>query len=282
MKKQLFYFIFLFGFITFSTYIAAENEAQAAFRYLLEEVEQDERLTHAEQHEKIQEFKNFLNDLSPEVASDLTALLFEETRSRILDMLQNANVNQVERDAYLADYEKAIQNVQSVEISRQMLFFVAELKIHRQYVHDFGMALGCPEGQLLRHDLCKLSADQFEGYARYYRGGRQAEDRSACLAAWEFHQYEEHHLESYSKEGFDFASFPKERLKNNMLETVADWLAASKQRGGGTVTDYLVHSFAKKHYDPRLLPYLKEALIKAQSLGFSCWNSDVERIFREL
>lgn len=278
--KQLFCLIF---FLSCATPIAANiSEAQAAFQYFVEEVKLDETLTHVEQHEKIQEFRNFSVGLSPQVASDLTGLLLQETRTRIIEMLENANVDQEEKNAYLTDYEKVIQNVQTVETARQMLFFVAELKIHRQYVHDFGLALGCPKGQLLRHDLCKLNVDQFEGYARYYRGGRQKEDRPACLAAWEHHQYEEHHLESYSKAGFDFDGFPKERLRNNMLETVADWLAASKQRGGGTVTEYLVHSFPKKHYDPRLLPYLEEALVKAYSLGFPCWNSDVERIFRDL
>lgn len=315
MKNQLLFLTFLFGNFINTTPIVSgqnthfqtevfstsleENEAYAAFQYFLHEVEQDALLKHEEQHNKIQEFKNFAADLSPEVASHLTSLLLQETRSRILDILQNANLNSLEIDAYLADYEKAILKVSnmSVEIARQMLFFVAELKIHRQYVHDFGVALGCPKKQLLRHDLCKLSVHQFEGYARYYRGGRLAEDRPACLAAWELHQCAEHHLESYSKKGFDFDHFPEECLRNNMLEATADWLAASKQRGGCTVIDYLLTAFPQKNYDLRLLPYLEEALIKGQVLylkseadpasnslfkGFPCWNSEVEMMFRNL
>lgn len=64
-----------------------------------------------------------------------------------------------------------------------MLFFVAELKIHRQYVYDFGIALGCPAKQLLRHDLCKLDIEQIEGYARYFRAGRHLnlENRDLCI-----------------------------------------------------------------------------------------------------
>ncbi len=315
MKNQLFSLIYLFGHVLYATPAAAdqsvssqttifyhsfeESEAQAAFQYFFHEVEQDAILTHEEQHKKIQEFKNFADNLSPEVASRLISLLLQETRSRILDILQNANLDSLKIDAYLADCEKATLKVQNmtVEIARQMLFFVAELKIHRQYVYDFGVALGCPEKQLLRHDLCKLSVNQFEGYARYFRGGRQAEDRAAFLAAWELHQHEEHHLESYSKKGFDFDSFSEERLRNNMLEVVADLLAASKQRGGGSVIDHLVKVFPKKNYDPRLFPYLEDALIKAHALyleseedpasdslfkGLPCWNSDVEKIFRNL
>ena len=312
MNNQLFSLICLFGFITYATPVAAnpnaspqtyhsseESEAQAAFQYLFDEVEQDAILSHEEQHKKIQEFKNFADNLTPEVASRLTSLLIQETRLRILDILQNADIDSLEIDSYLADYEKAILNVQNmtVEIARQMLFFVAELKIHRQYVHDFGVALGCPEKQLLHHDLCKLSENQFEGYARYFRGGRLAEDRPAFLAAWELHQYEEHHLESYSKKGVDFDSFSEERLRNNMLETVADWLAAAKQRGGGSILDHLIKVLPKKNYDPRLFPYLENALIEAHALylkseenpaseslfqGYPCWNSDIEMVFRNL
>lgn len=279
------------------SFCSLEDEAKAAFKYFYNEVEQDARLSHKQQYEKIQEFKNFAASLSPEVSSYVISLLLQETRSRIFDILQHANLDNSEIEAYLADYEKAILQVQhmTVETARQMLFFVEELKLHRQYVHDFGVALGCPEEQLKRHDLCKLSANQLEGYARYFRGGRQAEDRKAFLAAWEFHQHEEHHLESYSKDGFDFDSFSKERLKNNMLEVVADWLAASKQRGGGTLIDYLINVFPKKNHDPRLLPYLENALIKAHDLylkseedptslfkGFPCWNSDVAKVFQDL
>lgn len=314
MKKQYFFGIYLLGYIINTAPVVAnqndsfqtelfsdslENDAQAAFQYLCYEVEQDAMLTHEEQHEKIQEFKNFADQLPPEVASRLTSLLLQETRSRIFDILQNASLDPLEIDAYLADCEKAILKVQNmtVEVARQMLFFVAELKIHRQYVYDFGIALGCPEKQLLRHDLCKLSVDQFEGYARYFRGGRQDEDKLGYLAAWELHQHEEHHHESYSKEEFDFDSFSEERLKNNMLEAVADLLAATKQRGGGTLIHYLVNIFPKKNPHPRLLPYLEAALIKAHVLylkaeenphsdslfkGFPCWNSDIERVFRNL
>lgn len=279
---------------------AVEDEAQAAFHYFLNEVELDPYLTHEEQHDKIQEFITFADRLSPEAASSLTSLLIEETRSRILDMLLNAGLDQSEVDAHLADYEEAILKVRNldVEIARELLFFVAELKIHRQYVHAFGVALGCPEKQLLRHDLCKLDLDQFEGYARYFRGGKQEEDKLAYLAAWGLHQFEEHHHQSYSKEGFSFDDFSEERLQNNMLETVSDLLAATKQRGGGTLLDYLTLIFPKQNPHPRLLSYLEDALKKAHALhlnseenpdsefklfqGLPCWNSDVEEVFSKL
>lgn len=177
-----------------------------------------------------------------------------------------------------------------MEGARQLLFFVAELKIHRQFVYKFGVALGCPEKQLLLHDLCKLSYEEFEGSARYFRGGRLTVDRPAFLAAWTHHQHEEHHLESYSKKEFDFDRFPKDRLENNMLETVADWLACAKQRGGGGVLDHLLKVFPKRNYDPRLFPYLENALKKAHALhvqnvtlflDYPCWNTEVEKMFRE-
>lgn len=289
--------------VTFQTkdsFFSTASEAQTAFQYFLDEVELDATLTFDEQHDKIQEYKNYADKLSQEAATYLTSSLIEETRSRIIDMLQNAGLDSQEVDGFLAGYDEAILRVQNmnVEIAREMLFFVAELKIHRQYVYDFGIALGCPEKQLLRHDLCKLDVEQFEGYARYFRGGRRDEDKLAYLAAWEIHQYEEHHHESYSKEGFDFDNFSKERLQNNMLESVADLLASSKQRGGGTLIDWLVNSYPKKHPHPRLLPFFEEALIKAHALyldsvenpdsefklfqGLPCWNHDVEVVFSEL
>ena len=144
---------------TLQTVITIESKAQAALQYFLDEVEQDAYLSHEEQHDKIQQFKDFADKLSPMVASRLTSLLIEETRSRILDMLQNALLDSLEIDAYLAGYDEAILRVQNmnVEIARQMLFFVAELKIHRQYVYDFGVALGCPEKQLSGDSLKWLS-----------------------------------------------------------------------------------------------------------------------------
>ena len=283
-----------------ASFSAVESEAQAAFQYFLNEVELDATLTDEKQHDKIQEFKIFADNLSPEEASCVTGLLIEETRSRISDMLQNAALDSLEIDEFLAGYEKAVLRIQNMtmEIAREMLFFVAELKIHRQIVHDFGVALGCPEKQLLRHDLCKLDVEQFEGYARYFRGGRQGEDKLRYLAAWELHQYEEHHHQSYSKEGFSFDNFSEERLRNNMLETVADLLAATKQRGGGTLINYLVNIFPKQTPHQRLLPFLEEALKKAHAFyldseenpdsefklfqGLPCWNDDVEEVFSKL
>lgn len=277
-----------------------QNSPQTAFQYFLNEVELDATLTHEQQQDKVQEFKIFAENLSPDVASSLTNLLIEETRSRIIVMFQNAELDSSEMDARLASYEEAILRVDNmtVEIAREMLFFVAELKIHKQYVYDFGIALGCPEEQLLRHDLCKLDVDQFEGYARYFRGGLQDEDKSAYLDAWEHHQCEEHHHQSYSKENFDFDHFPEARLRSNMLEVVADLLAATKQRGGGTLIHYLVHIFPYQTPHQRLLPFLEEALKKAHAFyldseensnsefklfqGFPCWNDDVEQVFNQL
>lgn len=288
--------------VTFQTgvsYSSAESEAKAALQYFLDEVEQDSTLSHEEQHDKIQEFKIIVNNLSSKVASCLTSLLIEETRSRIIEMLQKAGLDSLEIDEYLSGYEEAVLRVQNmnVEIAREMLFFVAELKIHREYVYDFGVALGCPEKQLLRHDLCKLDLEQFEGYARYFRGGRQDEDKLGYLTAWGLHQYEEHHHQSYSKEEFSFDNFSEERLRNNMLETVADLLAANKQRGDGTLINYLVNIFPKQNPHPRLLPFLEEALRKAHAFylesedldsdfklfkGLPCWNEDVEMVFSKL
>lgn len=279
---------------------SVNEEAQAAFAYFLDEVKRDALLTHEEQHNKIQEFKIFIDHLSPDAASCLTGLLLEETRCRIHEILQSAGLNNSQMDAYLAGYKKAILNVRSmnVEIAREMLFFVAELKIHRQYVYDFGIALGCPEKQLLLHDLCKLDVDQFEGYARYFRGGRKEEDKLAYLASWERHQCEEHHHQAYSKEGFSFDTLSEERLQNNMRETVADLLAATKQRGGATLIEYLTTIFPKQNPHPRLLPYIEDALRKAQAFhedseknpdskfqlfrGLPCWNCAVEEVFKQL
>ena len=288
---------------TFQTEVSSsstEAETQAAFQYFLDEVELDATLTHEEQHDKIQEFKIFADNLSSKVASRLTSLLLEETRSRIIEMLHSAALDDIEIDAFLAGYDEAVFRVENmtVEIAREMLFFVAELKIHRQYVYDFGIALGCPGKQLMRHDLCKLDAEQFEGYARYFRGGRQEEDKARYLAAWELHQYEEHHHQSYSKEGFSFDNFSDERLRNNMSETVADLLAATKQRGGGTLINYLVNIFPKQNPHQRLLPFLEDALRKAHAIhlyseenpdsefklfqGLPCWNHDIEEVFDKL
>ncbi len=270
------------------------EQVQALFQYFLNEVELDAQISREEQDEKIQEFKTLSRDLSPEVASVLTPLLLEETRIRVIDILQNAGLEESEIKACLADHDEAIQRVQNmdVETARQMLFFVAELKIHRQYVYEFGIALGAPAKQLLRHDLCKLSAEQFEGYVRYFRGGRQISDKAAFLAAWEIHQHEEHHYESYREKGY-IDHFSDERLQNNMLEATADWLAATKQRGGGPLTDRLVNVLPKSKPHPRLIPFLRNGLKAAHQLylestadsifkDLPSWNSEVEEVFRKL
>src|ERR1700722_1952446 len=83
-------------FQTESSFSSEESEAQAAFQYFLDEVELDATLTYEEQHEKIQEVKIFADNLSYNVASYLTSFLIEETRSRIIDMLQNAGLDNLE------------------------------------------------------------------------------------------------------------------------------------------------------------------------------------------
>lgn len=276
-----------------------ELQAQNVMEYFLKEVEQDDFLTREEQHDKIAEFKAVADDLSSEAAALLTHLLLEETRARVVDMINHAGLDETEVQHALAQYDQAILNVQKmdVETARQMLFFVAELKIHRQYVYEYGIALGAPEEQLLRHDLCKLNAVQFEGYVRYFRGGLREEDKLGYLLAWEEHQHEEHHYESYTKDGFDFDTFPEERLRNNMREATADLLAATKQRKGTTAIEWLLYRFPNKNPDPRLIPYLEEALIKAHTLyleneknpgsytlfeGLPCWNEEIAEVFREL
>jgi hypothetical protein len=170
-------------------------------------------------------------------------------------------------------------------------------KYFNRYVYAFGVALGCPEKQLLRHDLCKLEVEQLEGYARYFRGGETQEDKPGYLAAWQMHQLEEHHHECYSQAGFDFDTFSEERLRNSMLESVADLLASAKQRGGTTLTEWLLHDFPKKKPHPRLIPYFEQALLKAHAFyleseqnpdsqsifrGLSCWNREIAELFNKL
>lgn len=276
----------------------ALKESQALFEYFLDEVELDESLTLEEQLVKVKEYKQIAKNLSPDTASFLIYSLNFETKNRIHEMLKNALLDEQEIAVYLGDFEEVISRPQNrnVEFAREMLFFVAELKIHRQYIYEFGVALGCPEKQLLRHDLCKLSAGQFEGYARFYRGGRLEKDRAACLKAWGEHQHEEHHLESYTKEGFNIDAMSDERLRNNMLEVVADNLAATKQRGGGPLTDRLVH-IHKSDVHPRLVPFLEEGFIRAHTLyleaeanpevdsifkGMPCWNDKAAEAFSKL
>lgn len=276
----------------------ADQEARIAFQYLLDEVALDAALSNEEQQAKVKDFEIFAGEVSSEAAPQLMKLILEETRARILNILQNAAMDDSEVNARLADWESAILGVQNmtVEIARQMLFFVAELNIHRQYVYEYGVALGCPAKQLLRHDLSKLSAEQFEGYARYFRGGKKEIDRPRYLAAWGFHQYEEHHHESYQKEEFSFVGFTDERIRNNMFESVADLLAAAKQRGGHSTIDWLVNVFPKHKPHYRLIPFFQEALIKAHALyleaeknpdlnsifkGFPSWNEEIEEILKQ-
>ncbi|MCE5317076.1 MAG: DUF5662 family protein [Parachlamydia sp.] len=294
MKCVIIFVIFCLPINILQATESVEKEAQAAFEYFLDEVELDPLLTHEEQNKKVDEFTLFAESLSPDAASLLTTLLLNETHLRIIDILQNASLSDSEIHHHLASNEKAILAVQqmNVETAREMLFFVAELKIHRALIREYGMALGCPEKQLLRHDLCKLHKGQFEGYVRYFRGGRKEKDKPGLLAAWERHQHEEHHLESYEKEGFNFDTFPVERLRNNMLEAVADILAATNQRGGTTPVDWLIKSITRKPPHHRLLPFIEEALKKAHALylaseedpnslfkGLPCWNSEVEALF---
>jgi hypothetical protein len=236
------------SFASINATLAADVDSQArvAFEYLLDELALDPTLTKQEQQDKVQEFHEFAVNLSPEVAPLLTSFLLDETHASVIGIFEEAGFDVLEVNERVSEYENAVLEVENmtVEIARRMLFFVEELKVHRQIVYEFGIALGCPEEQLLRHDLSKLSTEQFEAYVRYIRGGRQEVDKQAFLIAWEAHQYEEHHLERYEKEGCSPIGVPDDRLRNNMRETVADVLAATKQRGGTTVIDWLVRALA--------------------------------------
>lgn len=280
---------------------ALNKEARTAFEYLLDEVAQDHLLSKVERDVKLQEFHALAAGLSPEATPLLINLLVAETHARVQNIFANAGIDATEINERLTNYENAVLNVQemSVEIARQMLFFVTELVIHRHHVYEFGIALGCPEAQLLIHDLSKLTVEQFEGYARYIKGGKKECDKQGFLKAWSFHQYEEHHLERYEKEGYSPVDMSDERLKINMRETVADLLAATKERGdpNKTLIDWLIAALPIKKPHSRLLPFLKEALIDAHALylkaeqdpnsdsifkGFPCWNEQVEEVFRNL
>lgn len=181
----------------------AQTQAQILFQYFLDEVVLDAFITRERQDEKVQEFKILADNLTPEVASILTNLLLEETHVRIIQILQNARLDELE--------------------------------------------------------------------------------------------IEEHHLESYSKDNID--SFSDEHLQNNMLEATADMLAATKQRGGGLLTDWLVNAFSKTNPHPRLIPFLENGLRKAHAFylesvknsdsdsifkGLPCWNNETEEVFRRL
>lgn len=298
--KNFLFFSFLVLSMSLSLFAASSNmghqEAQTAFQYLLKEVDRDATIGNEEQQAMVENFERLADQISPEATPLLINLLLEETQARIFYILQNAALNEFEVNERLASNQKAIQGVElmTVEIARQMLFFVAEFEIHRHYVYEYGMALGCPAEQLLRHDLSKLSAEQFEGYARFFRGGRKEIDRPRQLAAWALHQYEEHHHESYQKEGFSFDEFPEERLRNNMRESVADILAAARQRGGYSTIQWLTNVFPKHKPHYRLIPFFQEALIKAHALYlkaeedpssentfYPCWNEEIEEIFKK-
>ncbi|CRX39207.1 hypothetical protein [Estrella lausannensis] len=267
-------------------------EAQTVFEYLLFEIEQDAVLSTEERLEKIKEFKLRIGSLPKNEASWLTRLLLQETRSRITDILKHASLEEAEIETHLAEYEQTTQNVHFMtpELARQRLFFVADLKIHRQYVYEFGIALGCEERQLLRHDLCKLSAKHFEG-------GWEDEERLTYLAARGEHQNEEAYHDSFGLNCDDFDSFSEESLRTTALESVADWLAVTKQRGGSTISCSLISNFTKNNPHPRLIPFLKEALIKAHVhyldskqnpdtanifANLPCWSKEVEEFFESL
>jgi hypothetical protein len=89
------------GAITSLLQKSEQVEAQALFQYFLDEVELDAQISCREQDEKIQEFKKLSRSLSPEIALALTTLLLEETRIRIIDILQNACLEESEIKAYL-------------------------------------------------------------------------------------------------------------------------------------------------------------------------------------
>src|ERR1700722_13024103 len=116
--------------------LAVDRKARIALQYLLDEVALDPMLSKEKQLEKIQEFQKFSAELSPEVSSLLISLLLEKTHSCVMSLLQNAGLDDLEVNARLADYENAILRAQNmtVEIARQMLFFVADMEITRQYV----------------------------------------------------------------------------------------------------------------------------------------------------
>lgn len=280
--------------------ISVEQQARINFQWLLNEAAQDHLISKAEQQKKVEEFQIFASQVSPKVAPLLTQLLLQETHDRVSQILDSASLTWDERNAHLSSYEKGIRNVKemNVEVARQMLFFVTELTIHRQHIYQFGIALGCPADQLLRHDLSKLSAEQFEGYARYFKGGRKEADKAGFQKAWGHHQYEEHHLARYKKEGFGPENLSDERLRNNMRETAADYLASTLERSdNSTLVDWLVTSFPKSKPHPRLLPFLAEALQDAHALyltaeqtgddtsifkGLPCWSDEVAEIFQKL
>jgi hypothetical protein len=128
---------------------------------------------------------------------------------------------------------------------------------HKWYVLREGLVLDVPIGQLLIHDLSKLSFTEFGPYARHFYGAGD----SHYQTAWRHHlTHNRHHYQYWLVPRQPLAGvdqIPLPMPERFVREMVADWLAMARQKGESRTEWY-----AKKR-DSILLHPRTRALVEA-------------------
>lgn len=157
----------------------------------------------------------------------------------------------------------------SEEIART---YLASLQKHIKAVIEAGLNLGVPESQLERHDLSKISKEEFPAYAMNFHGKTEenkAEVMNAFSKAWLHHIHENpHHWQHWIfADGF---TLPHTETINGVLpmpepyalEMVADWMGASfAYTNSWDMTNWLEKNTCKIILHPQTAEYVNSVLI---------------------
>ena len=139
------------------------------------------------------------------------------------------------------------------------------LKLHVRSVIEFGLKMGIPEAQILRHDESKLLLCEFLPYARNFHG---TGDPDGYAAAWLHHiHHNPHHWNHWI---FADGHTPKNsNVVNGIVpmppvyarEMIADWHGAEMTYGGTwDISNWLHKNMPRIRVHPDTAEYLTQEL----------------------
>jgi hypothetical protein len=150
-------------------------------------------------------------------------------------------------------------------------YFVS-LCSHIGYVQEAGRKLGIPNEQLERHDLSKLTVEEFPHYARQFHGDKG--DPDGFARCWLHHiHHNPHHwnhwlfADGYTPKGSTVEKGVVEMPQHFAIEMIADWMGASRAyTGSWDMKDWLIKNMPTIKVHSKTAAYLRQELDK---LGYA-------------
>lgn len=152
----------------------------------------------------------------------------------------------------------------AIEYERE---YIASLQQHIAYVREAGKKIGVLDYLLDIHDNSKWSPQEFDGYAKHFKGGGAPDE---FAKAWLHHiHWNPHHWQhwifpdNYTPKGsLTVENGVVEMPEPFAVEMIADWMGAGRTyTGSWDMTDWLIENIPRIIVHSHTAAFLKDRLI---------------------